>query len=115
MKIMWCWRCKADMPMLDEQEWSRLAPLLSVSLSATKAYRERTGSPLQEATDVMRAAYEPARAEYHRITGFREENEVALWHHRISLYGPPCSACGRLLRTPAAKHCAACGAPARGP
>ena len=115
MKLMWCWRCKADVPMLDEQEWSQVAPLMSPGLSATKKYRERTGSPLREATDVIRAAYEPARAEYQRITGFREENEVALWHHRISLYGPPCGACNKPLRTPDATHCAACGATIRAP
>src|SRR5712664_1834760 len=110
MKIIWCWRCKADMPMLDEEEWSRIAPLMSRGLSGTKAYR-RDNSP----QEVIRAVFEPARAEYHRITGFREENENALWHHRISLYGPPCQNCGKPLRTPEARHCAACGAPAPGP
>ena len=46
---------------------------------------------------------------YFAITGFRETNPNALWHHVLSLYGPPCEACGKPLRTPAANWCAACG------
>jgi len=49
--------------------------------------------------------------EYNRLTGFRETNPNAVWHHRISLYGPPCGSCGKPLRTPVATFCAACGAP----
>jgi len=24
MKMLWCWRCKAEMPMLDEEEFGRV-------------------------------------------------------------------------------------------
>ncbi len=54
--------------------------------------------------------FKPAFDEYERMTGFRETNVNALWHHRLSLYGPPCKKCGRLLRTVQARHCAECGA-----
>lgn len=46
---------------------------------------------------------------YEEITGFHETNKNALWHHRLSVYGPPCLHCGKPLRTTRAKHCAACG------
>lgn len=49
--------------------------------------------------------------EYERITGFPETNRVAISHHLIFLYGPPCSNCGKPLRTPQAKLCGACMAP----
>jgi len=55
-----------------------------------------------------KAEFAPVLEEYQRITGFRETNFLALWHHRASLYGPPCSKCGKPLRTPQAKLCGSC-------
>ena len=51
-----------------------------------------------------------ALALYRDMTGFEETNPDALWHHRVSIFGPPCSRCGKPLRTPRARHCAECGA-----
>lgn len=53
-------------------------------------------------------AYRPAVDLYEEFTGLRETNPRALYHHRIAMYGPPCENCGKPLRTPAAKLCAAC-------
>jgi hypothetical protein len=53
----------------------------------------------------------PVLAEYERITGFRETNPNAIFHHRVSDYGPPCSFCRRPLRTPKAKLCGHCMKP----
>ncbi|QDE65770.1 MULTISPECIES: hypothetical protein [Myxococcus] len=52
----------------------------------------------------------PALREYERLTGFRETNINAVLHHRLILFGPPCTTCGKPLRTPQARYCAACGA-----
>jgi uncharacterized OB-fold protein len=49
---------------------------------------------------------------YREITGFEETNACAAGHHVVSLYGPSCRACGKPLRTPRARFCAACGASA---
>ena len=76
--------------MLDEDEWARIAPLMSI----TRANMDRQG-----ALDL-----------YEEMTGLRETNINAIWHHRIALYGPPCTECGKPLRTPRASFCAACGA-----
>ncbi len=46
---------------------------------------------------------------YRRITGFQETNINAVHHHRLSLYGKPCPACGKPFRTPQARFCASCG------
>jgi hypothetical protein len=46
---------------------------------------------------------------YFEVTGFDETNANAIFHHVVKLYGPPCSNCGRPLRTPQATWCAACG------
>jgi len=39
---------------------------------------------------------------YFELTGFEETNPNAVWHHVASQYGPPCSSCGKPLRTPRA-------------
>jgi hypothetical protein len=46
---------------------------------------------------------------YREVTGFVETNINAVFPHIISLYGRPCGVCGKPLRTPRAKMCAACG------
>ncbi len=56
----------------------------------------------------LKARFAPCLDEYERITGFRMTNPNALWHHVLSLYGPPCKSCGKPLRTPQAKLCGNC-------
>jgi hypothetical protein len=91
MKMLWCWRCKAEMPMLDDDEFQRVSALFD---TGTGGIRERK--------------FAPALREYERITGFRETNPNALYHHVLSMYGPPCANCGKPLRTPKAKLCGSC-------
>ena len=55
------------------------------------------------------ASIERMLDEYNRITGFGETNVNAVWHHRLSLYGPPCAVCSKPLRSPRARRCAECG------
>lgn len=94
--------------MLDEEEYARVDALLREGLVATKKFRETHGLPLKGLDTTARFA--PALAEYRRITGFEETNHLALFHHRISLLGPPCRACGHPLRTKVALRCGSCGA-----
>lgn len=86
MKTMFCWRCQMDMLMLDEQEFARVRRLY---------IRKPWPSGILE--------------EYRQITGMEETNPNAIMHHRIAQYGPPCTQCGKPLRTPEASFCAACG------
>jgi hypothetical protein len=106
-ELHWCWRCRTAMPMLTDQEWEQVAPLLRQMTSQIQSYRERTGANLEAA---IRLGYEqPALTKYRELTGFEETNVSALWHHRLSNYGPPCRHCGKLLRTDAARRCFECG------
>ena len=98
MKTMWCWRCRADVPMLDEDEYHQV-----ISLRGTGA----DGS-LQE------RIFGPVLAEYERITGFRESNPNAIFHHRIADFGAPCEFCGKPLRTAWDKACGDCKKPVGG-
>ena len=93
--MLWCWRCKTEVPMLDDDEFKRVSALL------------KTGS---EGSTTERM-FGPVLNEYERITGIRETNPNAIFHHVLSKYGPPCAHCGKPLRTPRAKMCAACMEP----
>jgi hypothetical protein len=93
MKTVWCWRCKADVVMLDEDEYARVIGARRTS--------ERS------LLDQLR----PVLLEYERITGVRETDPNAVYHHRLAGYGPPCARCGKPLRTPRAKVCGACMEP----
>ena len=94
--------------MLIETEWLRAVPLLTDSIEQIKRYREVNACSLAEAT--AKGFGREACEMFEEITGFKETNANAIFHHRLSLYGPPCHVCGKLLRTPQASYCAMCSA-----
>ena len=96
VKWIWCWRCKADVPMLSDEEFRSALAL------------KGTGQG-----DLMERQFGPVLREYERITGKRETNVNAFYHHQLSLYGPPCANCGKPLRTPRARFCGYCMASVR--
>ena len=99
-------------PMLDEDEWPAVSAALSKGIRNIQARRAVTGESVSEATtdEQIQVQYAEALTLYEQLTSFQETNPLAVWHHRVSLYGPPCATCGKPLRTPLAKLCAACGA-----
>jgi hypothetical protein len=111
-KTIYCWRCKREVPMLEEHEWEKISPRLQDGGQEIKEYRRAHGASLHEAEKQI---YGQGALEHHfKITGFRETSVDALWHHRLTRFGPPCQVCGKPLRTPRAKLCAECGAPMNG-
>jgi len=86
-----------EIPMLEDDEWE--------SVSAARKSHGNT----------WREGHRAALVEYERITGFRETNFNALFHHRVSQHGPPCPRCGKALRTPVAYKCFECGLQVRQP
>ena len=78
--------------MLDEEEFYRVDSLRWKGIEGT----------------LLERLYAPMLKEYERITGFHETNIGAIYHHRLSLYGPPCNKCNRPLRSPNAKLCGSC-------
>jgi len=95
-----------NIPMLEEHEWEQVGKRLQAGIRSVQEYRKEHRVSLHEAKFHLGHG---ALELYYEMTGFRETNIDALWHHRISQFGPPCAACGKPLRTPQAKFCAACG------
>jgi hypothetical protein len=60
MKPLWCWRWKAEVPMLDDDEYRRVVSLRPAA----------TGNP--------QTRFKSMLAEYERITGFRATNPNAV-------------------------------------
>lgn len=107
-KTLYCWRCERDVSMLDEQEWAVIEPQLSEVISKIQRYRQKNEVLLSE---TLRQDFgREVLMRYRELTGFKESDVQALWHHRSSLYGPPCASCGKPLRSAKASFCAACGA-----
>jgi hypothetical protein len=106
-RTIYCWRCRVEVPMLTEEEWALIGPHLIDAMEQIKRYREEQGCSLAEAR--AKGFGRKALAVYNELTGSSETNPDALFHHRLRLYGPPCESCGRPLRTPIARSCAACG------
>ncbi len=96
--------------MLDEEEFARWQEAYRSAFAARggvkPAFALRFG---RVDTPPMQARFAAALALYQQMTGMEETHVNAIHHHRISLYGPPCPACEKPLRTPKARMCAACG------
>jgi hypothetical protein len=84
VKLLYCWRCQMEIPMLEEHE---AADVLDNGRDQNRILRR-----------------------YFEVTGFEETNANAVWHHVADLHCAPYSSCGKPLRIPRARKCAACGA-----
>jgi hypothetical protein len=92
-KTMFCWRCQMDIPILTEEEWAMISPHLRIS----SVQPER---PLQ---------FQSALDLYEEITGVKETNPNAIWHHRVIMLALLAMPAGKPLRTQNARYYAACG------
>ena len=97
MKKLWCWRCRMEVSMLNEEEYSIAFKLYGEGLGSVNDARSRS------------ERFSPLLDYYKSVTGEEEINPNAVMHHRIAQYGPPCEKCGKPYRTPQASFCAACG------
>src|ERR1051325_8110770 len=95
MKMLWCWRCRMEVEMLNEHEYAIAYRLYG------EAMRNR-----HDADRLQR--FKPLLEYYKEVTGYDETEPNAIMHHRIAQYGPPCENCGKPYRTPKARFCAAC-------
>lgn len=120
MKTLWCWRCRRDLPMLDDDEWAVLVESHRSGgdeanrMAVIERERVRRGLP---APLPLRADATPAQRKlrhlavgYEMFTGVAESDPNLVWHHVVSQYGAPCVKCGKALRHVGADQCRECGA-----
>ena len=98
-----------EVPMLDEDEFDKIARLYSEAMNGVKRFRETSGADLKHPS--IDDIYRPVREYCEQLTGMKESNQNAIIHHRLALYGPPCKRCGKPLRTPNARVCGSCMCP----
>src|SRR5262245_42467128 len=98
MKIMYCWRCGSEVPMLDEDEFAIVDELYARAVRTIKQSISFQAPASPET--FMLEQYRPVLDAHRRITGEELFTDPGhLLHHRISKYGPPCQHRGKPLRT----------------
>lgn len=115
---LWCWRCRQTVPMLESHEWAVIEKAREAGAHyATVLEHARanlplghTFTPLRPHAGASQQRMAPLLLGHELFTGGRPR-PLEMLHHRIDLYGPPCSTCGKPLRTPIARRCASCGHP----
>jgi hypothetical protein len=108
MKVLWCWRCQQEMPMLEEEEYAETLRLYNECATGTKEFRERWWVPLESVG--VRERFLPVRKWYEELTGVADCDEGEILRHCLARFGAACRVCGKPLRTPRARLCAECGA-----
>jgi hypothetical protein len=125
METDWCWICRREHPMLDDQEFAAVwtcyqelerSRYVSVGFQGSpreiieELNRQRELTPIQE-SGPRPSHFQPLQEAYEKVTGLKFDGDEPkmILHYRISYYGPPCPYCGRLLRNKRAKQCFVCG------
>ena len=94
--------------MLDDEEFAAVFASYRDALRLHKQVEGEHNHPRRGST--LQELFKPNLDEYEKLIGFNESNPNAVIHHRLSLYGTACRACGQPLRTSQASKCMACGA-----
>src|SRR6266850_5316989 len=76
--MTWCWRCKSEVPILDDEEFQSITSLMDKGEGET--LRERMFSALL--------------CEYERVTGSHETNPNAIYHHKLLSMALPAPSAG---------------------
>lgn len=98
MEIRYCWRCRMDVPMLDEEEGKIASKLLAEGFQEFKTARKT----------LLNENFKKLLDYYNNLTGFEETNSNAIMHHFIDMYGPDCENFGKPYRTETATFCPKC-------
>lgn len=101
MPQVYCWRCCRFVRTLTDEEYDQCHRIIkarkgvSRAIAISDAERERRLAAL---------AHEELK-----LSDGEHIDVTELLRHRLDRFGPPCKHCGKNLRTPRARMCAACG------
>lgn len=104
----YAYRVGREVALLNEEEWSQIAPLLNDRIKWIKEHRKATGCSIEEARQ-FEPVGQSALRKYQELTGIALEHPDQLWGVRMNDYGSLCPKCEKPFRTPRAKLCAVCG------
>jgi len=105
MVKLWCWHCEREVLMLEEHEWGPIAAVDKKFFDDVKS----AGSAKEklERSEKRKVPWMNERTTtFEQITG--SPVTCSINNHRAWIYGPPCTVCGKPLRTPQARYCAFC-------
>ncbi len=105
MKELWCWRCRMNVPMFDEDELVEMNSIYRKCLLQSKKMRITRQDSIAV---INNEAFRPLTEWHHLQTG-ADCTVDEMRHHRAFLFGPNCKICNKPLRSPRAKRCAECG------
>jgi hypothetical protein len=101
VEMLYCYRCRREVPMLTEAEMAFFQDLWAECVVLRWDEQEQ---PHVEGVERF-------LAEYEQRTGFRGDHAKDFLHHLRASFGPLCGECGKPLRTPRASKCMECGGP----
>jgi hypothetical protein len=107
----YCWRCKQEVPVLNDDGAAILDSLYRgglVQARATSGVASESPSMITP-RDYLHPALAEFRRAYRDMTGEDLSPKCPLLHHKRSDFGPPCPACGKPLRSATASQCFLCG------
>jgi hypothetical protein len=76
MQVRYCWRCRADVPMLDELEFERWHVVFQRCLKSVKTYRQDHAAGLPDVP--IDRLFADARALYSEMTGAPDTHHNAI-------------------------------------
>ena len=74
MKVLWCWRCRMEVPMLDEAEWKLVVAADKKVWKRLKRFPRAQAVLWDEDLESLRAAHEEAQE---KLKAHRESNPTS--------------------------------------
>jgi hypothetical protein len=106
-ELRYCWRCREEVPMLNEAAHTELQALWNKAIEARSKLQDSVDFDEEEEDEFPEM--EPVYRRYRELTGQEWKMRHLAPYHRLAELGPPCVHCGKPLRKSNATTCLECG------